>query len=70
MPSAGTTTLSALADHILNFHIERSTFPNWDGTDQKRIVTLTGDEMKYTNPAASGGGKAEIVWGRANAQSP
>src|ERR1700730_72753 len=53
------------ADHTLNFHIERCTFPNWDGTEQKRSVTITGDEMKYTNTAASGGGKAELVWKRA-----
>jgi hypothetical protein len=53
------------ADHTINFHIERCTFPNWDGTDQKRSVTITGDEMKYTNTAASGGGKAELVWKRA-----
>jgi hypothetical protein len=45
--------------------IERCTFPNWDGTDQKRSVTITGDEMKYTNTGASGGGKAELVWKRA-----
>jgi hypothetical protein len=60
----GTYTVNE-ADHALNFHIERCTFPNWDGTDQKRSVTITGDEMKYTNTAASGGGKAELVWKRA-----
>ena len=60
----GTYTVNE-ADHTLNFHIERCTFPNWDGTTQKRSVTITGDEMKYTNTAASGGGKAELVWKRA-----
>jgi hypothetical protein len=60
----GTYTVNE-ADHTLNFHIERCTFPNWDGTEQKRSVTITGDEMKYTNTAASGGGKAELVWKRA-----
>jgi Lipocalin-like domain len=59
----GTYTVSE-ADHTLNFHIDRCTFPNWDGTDQKRSVTITGDEMKYSNAAASGGGKAELVWKR------
>jgi hypothetical protein len=59
----GTYSVSE-ADHILNFHIERCTFPNWDGTDQKRSIAITGDEMKYTNPAASGGGKAELVFRR------
>jgi hypothetical protein len=60
----GTYTVNE-ADHTLTFHIERCTFPNWDGTEQKRLVTVTGDEMKYTNTAASGGGKAELVWKRA-----
>jgi Lipocalin-like domain len=60
----GTYTVNE-ADHTLNFHIERCTFPNWDGTDQKRSVTIMGDEMKYTNTAASGGGKAELAWKRA-----
>jgi lipocalin-like protein len=60
----GTYTVNE-SDHTVNFHIERCTFPNWDGTDQKRSVTITGDEMKYTNMAASGGGKAELVWKRA-----
>jgi Lipocalin-like domain len=53
------------ADHTLNFHIERGTFPNWDRTDQKRSVSVNGDELKYTNTAASAGGKAELVWKRA-----
>ena len=60
----GTYTVNE-SDHTLNFRIERCTFPNWDGTAQKRSVTITGDEMKYTNMAASGGGKAELVWKRA-----
>ena len=60
----GTYTVNE-ADHTINVHIERCSFPNWDGTDQKRSITITGDEMKYTNTAASGGGKAELVWKRA-----
>ncbi|MFI5022060.1 MAG: lipocalin-like domain-containing protein [Alphaproteobacteria bacterium] len=60
----GTYTVSA-ADHTLNFHIESSSYPNWNGTDQKRLVTVKGDEMKYTNPTASTGAKAELVWKRA-----
>jgi hypothetical protein len=51
----------------LIFHIEACSFPNWTGTDQKRTnVTLTGDELKYTNPAPSvGGPPAPLVWKRA-----
>jgi len=40
----------------LIFHVEASTFPNWSGSDQKRInLAVTGDELKYTNLAPSGG---------------
>jgi hypothetical protein len=49
------------ADKTITFHIQTSTFPNWDGTDQKRSFTLSGDELKYTVPAASAGGTAEVV---------
>jgi Lipocalin-like domain len=53
------------ADGVLTLHIERSSFPNWNGTDQKRIVTsLSTDELKYTNPSASVGGTAELAWKR------
>ena len=49
------------ADKTLTFHIETSTFPNLNGAEQKRPVTITGDELKWTVPAASGGGSAEVV---------
>jgi hypothetical protein len=39
-------------------HIVGSSFPNWDGTDQVRKVSVTGDDMAYTNPTASTGGSA------------
>ena len=51
-------------DHTLNLHIESSSFPNWNETDQKRFLTLTGDEMKWTNPIASSGGHGYSVWKR------
>jgi len=54
------------ADKTVNLHVEASTFPNWSGTDQKRIVALTGDEMTVTNPTPSiGPGTATLVWKRA-----
>jgi hypothetical protein len=35
------------------------------GTDQQRqIAVLTATELKYTNPAASTGGSAELGWKR------
>ena len=53
------------ADKTITFHIETSTFPNWNGAEQKRLFTLTGDELKWMIPAASGGGSAEVVLKRA-----
>jgi hypothetical protein len=44
------------ADHSLNIHIESSSFPNWKGTDQKRFLALTEDEMKWTSPTTTTGG--------------
>ena len=61
----GTVSVNA-ADKTITFKIETySTFPNSDGTEQKRPFTLTGDELTYTVPAASGGGTATTVWKRA-----
>jgi hypothetical protein len=30
------------ADHTLTLNIERSTYPNWNGLEQKRAITITG----------------------------
>jgi hypothetical protein len=38
------------AERTIILHIERSSFPNQNGTDGKRIITaLTADEMSYTS---------------------
>jgi hypothetical protein len=61
----GTYTVSD-SDRIISIHIVSSSFPNWNGADQKRIFTVSGDELKLTNPVAStGGGTTEVVWKRA-----
>jgi len=40
-------------------------WPGWNGIDQKRIIaSLTAEELKYTNPAPSVGGTAELAWKR------
>jgi Lipocalin-like domain len=46
-------------------HTDGSSFPNWIGTEQKRPFTISGDDLKWTTPVASGGGTAELVWKRA-----
>ncbi len=63
----GTYTVTGDKDQVLNLHMEGSTFPNWDGQDQKRPVTVAGDDMKIINPAPSigGGGKNTQIWKRA-----
>jgi hypothetical protein len=52
-------------DKAFTFHIESSTYPNWDGTAQKRPFTVSGDELKYGVAAGSAGGRVELVWKRA-----
>jgi len=62
----GTYTISE-PDRIVTLHIERSSFPNWDVTDQKRSFSFSADELRYTaasstaNPAEA----AQLVWKRA-----
>jgi hypothetical protein len=51
-------------DQSFTFHVETSTYPNWDGTSQKRPFTVTGDELRTTTEAASSGGSAKTVWKR------
>ena len=54
------------ADKTITFRIETSTHPNWDGAEQKRNYTLSGDELRYTvSTAAVGGGSATLTWKRA-----
>jgi Lipocalin-like domain len=47
----------------LIFHIEASSYPNAEGVDQKRSITLTEDELKWINPAptVAGGGTAHTA---------
>jgi hypothetical protein len=49
----------------LTFHVETSTYPNWNGTVQKREFSVAGDELKYGDAASSAGGRVELVWRRA-----
>jgi len=51
-------------DKAIVFSVESSTYANWDGAPQKRPFTVSGDQLKYTVPAASTGGTAELVWKR------
>ena len=59
----GTYTVSE-PDHTIGIHVVGSSFPNWNGTHQKRTFSVSGDELKLTNPVASTGGTTEVVWER------
>jgi Lipocalin-like domain len=52
----GTYAVANEKEQTVNLHIEGSTFPNWDGQDQKRVMTVKGDEMNVTNPTSAIGG--------------
>jgi hypothetical protein len=60
----GTLSVNA-AEKAIILKVDAATFPNWDGTEQMWPFTLVGDELKFTVPAASGGGTAVTVWKRA-----
>jgi len=54
------------ADRVLHLYIESSSWPNFDGIDNERIITsLSDDELKWYSPAGSIGTTAEVVWKRA-----
>ena len=53
-------------DGAILFKIEHAMFANWEGTEQKRLYTIKGDELTYKVPTASAGGTAQLVWKRAN----
>ena len=58
----------SVADKDLTMKVEHSTFPNWMGTDQKRTIAITGNDLKWTNPAGSAGGVVELIFKRAAAR--
>jgi len=60
----GTYSLSE-ADRSIAIHIEASSFPNWNGADQKRTVAITGDQLTLMARALQTGGHAEVIWKRA-----
>jgi lipocalin-like protein len=47
-------------------NVEAATYPNLNGSTQKRVITsLTADELKYTNPATTAGTSSDVIWRRA-----
>jgi hypothetical protein len=59
-------TYSINSDGWQTLHIAGSSFPNWDATEQKRLVQIKDDEMTYENPTApTGSGHVVLMLRRA-----
>ena len=53
------------SDKTLTFKVESATFPNWNGTEQKRLLSpIDNDVLKYVTPTASSGGVGTVTWKR------
>ena len=53
------------ANKVLIVRIEGGVFPNQTGSETKRSIAVSGDELRVSNPAPASGGKSESVWKRA-----
>jgi hypothetical protein len=53
------------ADSSVAIHVEGSSFPNWNGTIQKRFVAITGDQLTLT-VRPPGGDVVDVIWKREN----
>jgi len=53
------------ATHVLTVNVEGSTFPNFTGGTQTRILSFDDDEVTYFNPTPSMGGSATVTYRRA-----
>lgn len=51
-------------DGLLEIRVDQSTYPNHDGTDQRRMIRVAGDELVIANPDTPGGGSAQLVFKR------
>jgi hypothetical protein len=52
------------ADGSIAIRIEGSSFPNWNGTDQKRFVAIAGDRLTLTVRPPTGE-IVDVIWKRA-----
>ena len=54
------------ANKTFTVRFEGSSYPNMEGTEQTRPFTITGDELRVTNPSPSVGGQpSQLVYKRA-----
>jgi hypothetical protein len=50
----------------ITFHVDQSSFPNWDKKPQKRALKVSGDTLTYTvaAPSTGSGTPSDVVWKR------
>ena len=53
------------ADSSIAIHVEGSSFPNWNATNQKRFVAIAGQQLTLT-VRPPGGDVVDVIWKRAN----
>jgi hypothetical protein len=59
----GTVTVDTVA-HTLDFHIEGSAYPNWEGTNQQRHFEMDGNTLSYRVPPRPNGDVPLTGWKR------
>jgi hypothetical protein len=50
------------ARHAVVFHIQESSFPNWEGQDQVRSYTLRDGALRYSVPPRPNGDTPVTIW--------
>lgn len=55
------------ADRTFTLKIERSSYPNQNGTEGRRVIqSLSADELKFQIPTRTAGGQNNLAWKRVN----
>ena len=61
----GTYKVADEKENKVTLNIEKSTFPNWDGQEQSRSMTVIGDDMMFISTTTTlGGGTNYLSWKR------
>ena len=60
----GTYKVVSEKENKVIVHVDGGTFPNWDGKDLPRTITVSRDELKQIVPGAAVGGTNYAIWKR------
>jgi hypothetical protein len=50
------------AKHIITFHIQNASFPNWEGQNQTRAYTFQNGTLRYSVPPRPNGDTPVTIW--------